>query len=215
MMTKKELEFAFFLAGTNWIMWRDCFEEQSVADLPVLCDNDRFKRFVSDYSLLRNLKQCDRDRLCNWMKHNDRMEWMIADESGGRIDRVLDEMQKPDPGFRSERSFLSKLAAFARPEVFIAYDRFASRGVRKLLFMERNPQDYVDYLGKVRQFCRKPSVSEEIAGYIADRHIPACNKKAFRLRMLDVYLMLKGGRWCRCRKCQLVTTPPCSHMPCR
>lgn len=212
MIAEKELEFAFFLAGINWVMWRDCFEEQSEAAMPVLCDPDRFRQFLSGYNLLMFRNADYKQRLRDWMNRDERVKRMVKQEDGGGIECVLREMH--GKRFNRERSFLSKLAAFARPDVFIAYDQYARRGVRKILSIKRNPQNNIEYLGKVQKVYDGP-VSGAITEYIANRTIPTCYRTAFQLRMLDVYLMLKGGRWCRYEECQSDAGDPCSHMPCR
>ena len=106
------------------------------------------------------------------------------------METLLDEMTKCD--FMRHRSFLSKIAAFARPDVFIAYDSYARKGLVNLRVVEREPDDYQTYLKAVRKLSSK--IGKDIEKHLEGRSLPTGNGKAHQLRILDVHLMLVGGR---------------------
>ena len=109
---------------------------------------------------------------------------------GSGAERLLKEMKRSD--FMRHRSFLSKIAAFAQPDVFIDYDSYAKDGLVQLGAVEKAPDNYVSYLEAVREI--QSHIGKDLEEHLGDRSFPTGNGAAFRLRILDVYLIMSGGR---------------------
>ena len=186
---KCQLEVAAYIAAQNWQYWKDCYEAPA-EELKICEDPELFSKFVNEYSLLRREKGEDRERLRSWMTKNGRVAMLTKKKDGSGVENLLVEMK--DSKFMRHRSFLSKIAAFSRPDVFIAYDLFARRGLVKLGMVTKMPDDYVTYLKAVRELERK--IGQHIEKHLKDRHLPTRKGKAFQLRVLDVYLMMSGRR---------------------
>ncbi len=184
-----ELEVAAFIAAQNWEHWQDCFNA-CPKELPIYKCPERFKEFVRGYGLLRGESREKQRELQSWMPKNDRVRRLTDREDGSGVESLLDEMK--DCGFNRHRSFLSKIAAFSRPDVFIAYDSYARKGLVKLGAAKKEPQDYVKYLKKVRKL--QCAILQDIERHLENRDLPPGNCKAFQLRVLDVHLMMSGER---------------------
>ena len=184
-----ELEVAAFFAARNWEDWRCCYEAPA-EDLSIYKKPKRFRKFIRGYGLLRGESSESREKLETWMTKNGRVGKLIDKEDGSGVESLLDEMKHD--GFMRHRSFLSKIAAFSGPDVFIAYDSFARTGLVKLGVVPTVPDDYVTYLEAVRELhCE---IRKDMEKHLEGRSLPAENGKAFQLRVLDVYLMLAGER---------------------
>ena len=197
---QNKLKKLYFRAGWNWLNWRDNFEHLSDERLPALNDPERFKRFVSDYSLLRNYDGAKREEIRNWLNGYKRLARATEHVSGAGIDRLASKLKRTGPCHTREISLVSKLAAFERPDVvFIAYDQFAALGAKKLIeYLNREPNerksytDYKGYLADVNTIVIS-SVGCQIRKYFSTHKPPTQHKKAFLLRMVDCYLMDLGG----------------------
>jgi len=94
-------------------------------------------------------------------------------------------------------SVLSKVAAFVRPERFVAWDGFAKKGVNIVLESTASAKfnTYADYLAAFdRAWDGQPG--QEIRDYVT-RNGAQCaveSQPRFLRRVLDVYLMMRGGR---------------------
>ena len=191
------LEFAFWMAGANWLTWRADFEfEDDVARLPVLQRQDRYRVFIKSYSLLRYYTSEERNSLRQRLYDSNDFRTAVAANDGTAIDDLAHRLRAEFPDFDVERSFLSKLAAFAKPTSFIAWDRFARRGVAALANgpTNGNYQTYSAYLMSVNGVLAG-QLGQSIQAFINDKRLPTQNREAFVRRVLDVYLMAKGGRW--------------------
>ncbi len=187
--SESELEVAAFVAARNWENWRCCFETPA-EQLPIYTCQDLFRKFVKEYGLLQGETRESREQLRDWMTKGDRVNKMIGSNSGSGVESLLREMQRD--GFRCHRSFLSKVAAFSQPHIFVAYDRFARRGLVNLKIVTRQPNEYVTYLKAVRKLYVE--IEKDIKEHLEGRTLPTNNETAFHLRVLDVYLMLSGNR---------------------
>ena len=184
-----ELEVAAFIAARNWERWRCCYEAPA-EELPICEDPELFRKFVKEYGLLRGVKMKDQERLRIWMTKNGRLTMLTEKEDGSGVECLLDKMQ--GSGFMRHRSFLSKLAAFSRPDVFIACDSFARQGLVNLGIEKKQPANYCVYLEAVRKL--QCQIRKDIEKHLKGRTIPTGNAEAFQLRVLDVYLMISGER---------------------
>jgi hypothetical protein len=195
LVDKLRLNFAFWTAGANWLCWKNDFEHSGRSSyMPVLANQERYEAFLSEYSALRGVSQNNRAALRTRLYQAQDFDSMIQKKSGLGIDELAESL-RANYGLRL--SFISKLAAFAQPETFIAWDIFARGGVA--ILRERAEgykyQSYCDYLADVNQVWQE-KLRVPIRDFLSDKKIPAnAPRKAFQRRMLDVYLMLEGGRW--------------------
>jgi hypothetical protein len=196
-VNERWLKFAFWSAGANWLKWRADFEFEGNADqLPVLQHQDRYRAFIKDYSLLRYYTGDEREALRTRLSHPPSFQTAVDQPNGQGIDALAQGLREEFPAFDTERSFLSKLAAFARPETFVAWDRFARKGVARQNSgpANGNYQSYADYLRAVRQVL-SAELGREIRQFVEQAPCIPAEQECFVLRVLDVYLMILGGRW--------------------
>lgn len=207
---ESQLEVAAFIAARNWEHWRCCYELPA-EELPICEDPKLFRKFFKEYGLLQGEKMKDRKRLRIWMTKNGRLTMLTNKKDGSGVESLLDEMK--GSGFMRHRSFLSKLAAFSRPDVFIAYDSFARKGLVNLGVAEKEPQNYIVYLEAVRKL--QCDIRKDIEKHLEGRIIPTKNNEAFQLRVLDVYLMISGGRVIPTTSDELLHSFKCNPSECR
>jgi hypothetical protein len=196
-VNKEWLEFAFWTAGANWLTWHADFEfAGDVAHLPVLQHHDRYRHFIKSYGLLRGKTYVQRCLLRRKLYKSKAFRIAVIDETGIGIEKLACLLRKQNLVSSVERSFLSKLAAFAKPASFVAWDRFARRGVSTLTGGPKNGdyQTYADYLRGVNRLLNDP-LGEDIQCFLKNRKLPTDNRDAFVRRVIDVYLMVQGGRW--------------------
>ena len=114
-----------------------------------------------------------------------------------------------DPRFGSKKgknriiSALSKVAAFVKPERFVAWDRFAKEGLNIVLGRSASSafETYSEYLAAFDSVW-KGQPGKQIRDYVAKEYAHEaveCERRFLR-RVLDVYLMTRGGRWSRKRR---------------
>jgi len=194
------LKIIYFRAGLNWLSWQDNFEHGSSARLPALDCPKRFQKFVYDYSLLRSYKTEEREEIRQWLNCYGRLGTATNDPSGAGVDALAGKLKQKGPCWTEEISLVSKLAAFARPDIFIAYDQFATKGakiciaeIRDAPNKRKSYQHYPAYLADVHEIVKSP-VGGQMREYLSTNTPPTKHKKAFVLRMIDCYLMEVGGR---------------------
>jgi hypothetical protein len=187
------------MAGSNWLLWKADYEFSGPPEeMPVLVKTDRYRAFVKSYSVLRYLPNDEREtlrrRLCGARDFGE----MTRRADGGGVDELAQRLNGEYPAFEIQRSFLSKLAAFARPDSFVAWDRFARRGVAALTNgpTSGNYHSYSLYLKAVNSTW-EGELGHQVRQFLTDRQIPAMEQDggAFSRRVLDCYLMICGGRW--------------------
>lgn len=194
-MDEEILNTAIWIAGANWMLWRADFEHQgAVTQIPVLIDPQRFGRFRKEYSLLkfRTDEFCEqlRTELCD----ADEFGQAVVDPTGAELEELASTLSQnyAAANLGMQRSFLSKLAAFANPAIFAPWDRFARLG---LGFQLNNQMTYPQYLNAVNEFANGPE-GTEISGRLDEIDAyPTDNQDGFQRRVMDVYLMIRGGRW--------------------
>jgi hypothetical protein len=125
----------------------------------------------------------------------------IQDDTGRSLDK-FEENLRSEFGTHNGRnriiSVLSKVAAFLRPERFVAWDRYAKRGVNIVLGRTAAVQfdTYADYLAMFDEaWSGQPG--QEIRDYVRNNVAESAVESQVRFlrRVLDVYLMKCGGRW--------------------
>jgi hypothetical protein len=189
-------------ARKNWQDWRDVFEYKGpVGNNPLLADSKRFTHFLNEYSVNRTIRAGKHDRFRQTLAESEEFSKAIQDDTG----RLLDEVERhlrihfgTHDGTKRIVSALSKVAAFVRPERFVAWDRYAKKGVRVVLGY--SPSDgfdgYADYLAAFDK-AWEGRAGQEIRDYVtrnSSESIPESQPRFLR-RILDVYLMIRGGRW--------------------
>lgn len=144
------------IARRNWDKWRDVFEHgMPVTTNPLLADPLRFTRFCGEYRVSRTIRGGTQNDLRLELK-SARFSRAIADDTGRLLDKLEANLRPRfgahDPA-RRLTSVLSKVAAFARPERFVAWDRYAKRGLNVVRGRgESVPYaSYADYLAEFDQ----------------------------------------------------------------
>jgi hypothetical protein len=195
-------EFEISVAKANWLRWQAIFEHAGTArDNPLLAQSDLFEQFVKEYSVRRTIRRGTRETLrLKLIRPDYDLEGMIIDCSGRALDVHETALRKDfgtKLGWRSMRSAVSKVAAFLAPGTFVAWDKYARQGLNQYLGRARSSKfdTYTSYLAElnslsssslgddIRQACRGNYPSEF-----------AASGERFHRRVLDVHLMLKGGR---------------------
>jgi hypothetical protein len=189
------LEISFRMACHNWERWRNDYEAAGeFRNLPVLTYPERFRSFWKEYSVLQGVR-LPRDRVRAWLTEKRDSTVDVCEGAAQSVDRLKDELAMFLHG-EGERncnhlSFVSKLAAFARPEVFVAKDSNATHGL--LAYNEAAGDTYEAYMAAVNAVF-DGELGGAIRQYADDLNHPGTDA-AFSRRMMDVYLMLEGGRW--------------------
>lgn len=207
-LDESDLRNALRISNANWDLWRDDFEfNGDNSRLPVLTQPYRFCCFCRDYSLLRHQSSQVVERVRSELVYSPKFKLMLQDRTGKKLDDLAEELASRVGGIKKERSLLSKLAAFAQPATFIAWDRFARRGAKYIASQITSPspprgrmrapkgkytpyRTYESYLADVSAILDS-DVGEEIG-----RTTGADPRgRAYTLRVLDCYLMTVGNRW--------------------
>ena len=192
------IEFAFWTAGSNWLMWRADFEFPGPHErMPVLADQERFSSFITEYRLLQGQTSERREELRQRLLGAFDFREMTKQDDGNGIDTMAHRLSEEFPGLGVQRSFLSKLAAFARPECFIAWDQFAREGVANLTEGPAHGKyaTYSDYLAAINT-AWEGEHGHRIRKFVDKKRTPTQQPNdAFSRRVFDVYLMIEGGRW--------------------
>jgi hypothetical protein len=138
----------------TWHDWKDAFEHSgSISTNPILADPVRFNRFCWKWRVGRTIRKGTHPEFRRLLLHSQKFEEAIRDDSG----HLLVELEKnlrPEFGARKRNgvcsivSMLSKVAAFVRPDRFVAWDRFAKRGLNMVLGRSVNARfdTYGEYL---------------------------------------------------------------------
>lgn len=181
--------------------WSAVFEHSgSVCANPLLADPDRFALFLRQYSVNRTIRSGTHDRFRRKLIESQQFLDAIHDDTGHTIDK-LEENLRPDFGTHDGTnrivSVLSKVATFIRPERFTAWDGYAKKGVNIVLERAAYSQinTYADYLAMFDN-AWQGHLGEEIREIAASGAAQCAleSQPRFLRRVLDVYLMKRGGR---------------------
>jgi hypothetical protein len=200
MLGDDDLRSSLTIARTNWTYWRDVYEDTGpVSANPLFAEpGRRFAAFCKEYSVHRTIRAgTQNDFRLILIKL---LPAALCDDSGKSLDQV--ELRvRPNfgthNGTRRMISVISKAAAFLRPERFVAWDRFARKGLN--IISGRNPnasfEDYADYLHAFDETWND-ELGERIRRYItrSNAHSPIEMESRFQRRVLDVALMKCGDR---------------------
>ncbi|MFO8067140.1 MAG: hypothetical protein R6U11_06130 [Bacteroidales bacterium] len=191
------------IAKANWKDWISVFEyEGAVEKNPLLIYPGVFNKFLGEYSVHRTIRAGKSDEfrkaLCSG---NVGLSDKLSDSSGKGVDD-LEELLRWDfgtmEGKRRMMSVISKIAAFLAPANFIAWDKFARKGIIRLRGRRATHtyKTYAEYLFDMNYLLdgeMKDSL-ESICQYNYPSQYSSMNNR-FNRRVLDVYLMRIGGRW--------------------
>ncbi len=187
------------IARDNWNKWRDVFEHGTPFHAsPLLTDRARFAAFCREYSVGRTIRkgaQNDfRAELCE-----SPFSEALCDDSGAALDTVEQRMRKDFGTYGGSRriiSILSKVAALVRPERFVAWDRYAKRGAN-VLRRRALSSEFENYAAYLREFDEiwRGQTGQEIRNHAMRTGVQHRESEPrFLRRVLDVYLMERGGR---------------------
>lgn len=194
-LSLQHLDFALWSAGANWLAWRADFDFAGpVEQLPVLVDPDRFKRFVKEYGVLRGVPSASRQSARALLLVPPLFGGALAAGAEG-IDTLATDLSFDLHG--KQTAFFSKLAAFAQPGRFVAYDKFARRGLARAMGKPDGSYDGSYHRYSVdMDLCWRGETGKQIRSFLRGRATPVgSGGSAFGRRVLDAYLMVRGGRW--------------------
>jgi hypothetical protein len=185
----------------NWSDYRDEFEHDGdIATNPLLKTNGRFSFFCREYSVGRTIRSGTHDQFRETLRNSPRFKEVIQDGTGRALDVFEGEVRKDFGTHEPPRriiSVLSKVAAFLRSERFLAWDRFAKKGVNKVLGRRNSSpfNSYADYLAACDEVWNS-GAKEQIAGFLETTQVSESVRAelGFQRRILDVYLMHRGDR---------------------
>ena len=186
-------------AVRNWCEWKDVFEYNGpAADNPLLVDAAKFATFLRRYSVYRTIRSGRSENLRILLRDPQfPLNTILDDATGLQLDTQefsLREQFGTRDGRRGLRAALSKIAAFLASHRFIAWDKYARKGLKKVL-QRHSVKNYAEYL---------EGANALLSGELGERVRDACNNKyptqyaaeldRFHRRVLDRYLMRTGGR---------------------
>lgn len=154
-MKDSQIREAIQIARKNWNDWQDVFEHSGpVRDNPLLACSTRFASFLQEYSVYRTIRNGTHDELRRKLRKSGQFLKVIHDDTGHIFDRFEDRLRKKfgNDGVDGDKkhiiSALSKVAAFVRPQRFVAWDRFAKMGVNVALGRAASSpfRGYAEYL---------------------------------------------------------------------
>jgi hypothetical protein len=191
------------LAKRNWEDWISVFEHAGAAEEnPLLAFPGVFNKFLAEYSVHRTIRAGTSNEFRKALSSGGtRLAYKLSDSSGKAIDE-MEEMLRCDfgtqGGRRGMRSVISKIAAFLAPANFIAWDKFARKGIivlrgRRATHAYQTYAEYLDDVNHVLNYEMKDALISACKGNYPTQYSSENNR--FQRRVLDVYLMRVGGRW--------------------
>lgn len=203
----EQIEQAIRIARDHtWQHRKQEFEHDGPVSTNPIFRPDRFNSFCADWGVGRTIRKGTHEEFRCLLRDSDEFRDALEDRSGNKLASLEKSLR---PKFGAERitaasgkkvissliSALSKVATFVRPETFVAWDKWARRGLNAVLGYRtgREFDTYADYLadfetvwtGDVGQRVR------ELTNQAAMN--PTEREPRFQRRVLDLYLMTKGG----------------------
>jgi len=187
------------VARKNWSEWRVVFEHQgTIATNPLIAGEYTFASFCKEYSVSRTIRRGTQNEFR--LALIDSLSEVVNDDSGRALDRLEGELRPrfgTRGGTRGMVSVLSKVAAFVRPERFVAWDSFAKRGLNFVHGRRANFRfhSYAEYLTAFDQVW-SGQAGQQIRDYVTANPGQSSTEREprFLRRVLDVCLMRHGGR---------------------
>jgi hypothetical protein len=199
MINNTTIQSSLKVARINWNNWQDVFEHDGpVVSNPLFSEpGKRFGSFCKEYSVHRTIRSGKQNELRLLLVRE--FPSAIHDDSGKSLDE-LEEFIRPSfgtcDGTRRMRSVVSKIAAFLRPDRFVAWDTYARKGLN--LILGRNPSaEFDSYASYLRSFDTvwQNDTGQRIRFYVDRNRL--CQVEAedrFKRRVLDIALMKCGNR---------------------
>ena len=183
---------------TTWHDWRDAFEHNgSIGTNPILADARRFNSFCAKWGVGRTIRKGTRDKFRCFLSDSRDFEEAIGDDSGRKLANMEENLRgdfATGDGTRVMLSLLSKLAAFVKPERFVAWDQYARRGLNMVLGRPINKpfDNYVEYLADFDRVWEGPHGKRICEMTSQAQEQPLETEPRFQRRVLDLYLLAKG-----------------------
>ncbi len=198
MLTQNDLRSSLAIARTNWAYWCDVYEHRGpIQKSPLFAENGRFAKFCKEYSVHRTIRAGAQDLFRQTLAA--KLPTAVEDDSGRGLDRLEAELRPrfgTRNGSRSMISAFSKVAAFVKPERFIAWDRYARGGLNRINGRTSSTPfaSYEQYLRSIDDVWNG-ELGDGIRQYLAQNSEHAIERELrFQRRVLDVALMKLGGR---------------------
>ena len=187
-------------AQNNWNRWRDVFEHVGpIPTNPLLASHDRFAAFCAEYSVARTIRSGTQDEFRRTLCDSTRFQGAIREGNARELDAIEADLRPrfgTHDGARRLISVLSKVAAFIKPERFVAWDRFAKSGANVFLGRAKGTQfqTYAEYLAAF-DLVWDGTPGKRIRDYAASigGQSTVQTHPRFLRRVLDLYLMDSGG----------------------
>jgi hypothetical protein len=187
------------IARINWNAWHEVFEHDgSIVTNPVLADEAKFIKFLREYSVGRTIRKGTRNKFRHTLINSCSFQNAINDDSGKSLvncERELRPKFGTHVGANHITSALSKIAAFLRPDRFVAWDKFAKRGINIVLdrgvsYSYNN--NYSEYLAAFDYVWNGP-LGQEIRKLMESSAMRAVEQEPrFQRRIVDFYLVELG-----------------------
>jgi hypothetical protein len=189
------------VARENWEDWRVVFEHgDSVSDNPLLVDPRRFAVFLKKYSVSRTIRRGTHDEFRQALIQSKQFVGAVQDNTGHALDLLEGDLRRSfgtHDGKNRITSALSKVAAFVRPELFVAWDNYAKKGVNVAVgrTVSARFDTYADYLAAFNM-AWDGQPGRKIRDYVAQNGAKSAveSQSRFQRRVLDVCLMKLGKR---------------------
>ncbi len=208
--TEAQLHGAIRSASANWRNWRPCWEHAGDwRKHPLLVTQLWFGCFVWEYGLGRNFSRTHAADLrghlrgCpHFTKAVELADFASLQAAAEGIVEFLKTRANPPGGKMAPRSQLpslaSKLAAFIRPASFMAWDTYATAGLRKII--AGSGEGFGDSLVKYQHVANAVANGHHNLGWWAaalplieqEGKMIGADEAAFRLRVLDWVAMEVG-----------------------
>ena len=195
-----------------YFVWRGVRDyDGEISKLHLLNCDLCFGDFINEYSVGRGIAEGGQSELRKYLLSDNRLAEAMKNPDGSGLDALAMELKKKQLTRNISRSLVSKVAALAQPHVFIPYDSFARRGIAKVV---KNNRDFFKAIPRKhgykkynetlewyneRVFVVLQHTSEEVKR----EHKPLGKTsykprlETFHRRIVDMYLMAKGGRYDR------------------
>jgi hypothetical protein len=197
----RQLASALSIARKNWKDWRDVFEHKgAIYKNPLLAEpGKRFSAFCKEYSVHRTIRAGTQQSFRRELARSRAFLDAITAGSGYELDAIEQDLRTRFGTHTPPRrmiSVVSKIAAFLKPDQFVAWDQYARRGVNVLLGRSQNFvfDGYGEYLSAFDTIWNAVPGSM-IREYVAGNGTNVEKDTRFLRRVLDVYAMKRGGRW--------------------
>lgn len=176
----------------KWEKWKDVYQFKGRPEKnPLLKDPKKFMRFMNSYSVARNISKGKHEKFRRVLLKSSLLKSALKDGSGIKLEKLNEDLSKEFSSHKSERgltSVLSKIAAFLNPDLFVAFDQYAKKGINRTLGI------YPGYLAALN-LALGSGVGDEILKEINKMKLKGVLRKTrFTRRVLDGYLMELGRK---------------------